>query len=192
MRGKLFLHAVLMLSLGLGAGVSAAAEKTATQPAAAKAGKAKKTKKADKAHLRLTLMPPLCVEQFVDTTLNLHRPPPSSAAADNGGSLPAGATSPRLGLQTDWGVAPFVGSALPLPAETPERIPADGGTMSAGTAPFCDLDAGVSYSLGRSTNLNLGYRLPSSVWSGALGPLGEDGAGESSGKQVTIGIDIGF
>lgn len=192
MRGNLFLHTLLLLSLGLGTGVSAAAEKTPARPAATKTGKAKKAKKTEKVHLRLTLMPPLCVEQFIDNSPNLHRAPPSPAAADNESSSPAGATSPRLGLQTEWGFAPFVGSALPLPAEAPERIPAAGGTVTAGTAPFCDLDAGVSYSLGHSTNLNLGYRLPSSVLSGVLSPLGEDVTGESSGKQVTIGIDIGF
>lgn len=192
MRGKLFLHAILILSLGLGAGVSTAADRTSAPSAATKTGKAKKAKKTEKDHLRLTLMPPLCVEQFVDSGPDLHYASPASAAADNEIPPPAGATTPRLGLQTEWGIAPFVGSALPIPAEAPERNPDTAGSVAAVSSPFCELDAGVSYSLGRRTNLNLGYRLPSSVWSGALGPLGEDVAGESSGKQVTIGIDIGF
>jgi hypothetical protein len=138
-------------------------------------------------------MPSLCAEQFVETGLHLKLAPPSGAADKNIASTPVPATpTPRLGMQTDWGVVPFVGSALPLPAEAPERSPSTTGTASVSSAPFCDLDAGVSYSLSPSTNLNLGYRLPNSVWSGVLGPLGEDNSGDPAGKKVTIGIDIGF
>jgi len=148
--------------------------------------------KSKKSRPRLSLMPALCAEQFLETEphLDLTSPAPS-LSRDGSPPLESDTTAPRLGLQTGLGVVPFVGSALSTPTDSPERIPGDSGITATTRAPFCDLDAGISYSLGSNSNLNLGYRLPSSVWSSVFGPL-SDSAAESAGKKISIGVDIGF
>ncbi|HBT84075.1 MAG: hypothetical protein A2091_00080 [Desulfuromonadales bacterium GWD2_61_12] len=189
----------LVVALSLGGADAAAADKAPAQPSAVKTGKSAKVVKAGKSSQatkggwrRLSLMPAFCVEQFIAPEPYLDLAPPRTPAKSDGSVASEAAMAlPRLGLQTDWGVVPFVGSALSPLADSPARKSVDSGMPEAENSPFCELDAGVSYNLGRSTNLNLGYSLPNTVWSGVLGPLNAAEA-EPSGKKVSIGIDIDF
>ncbi len=192
MRRNFLPVSTLFVVLVLGPAFVAAADKAPVRPATTKTGKSGKAAKSTKGRSRLSLMPALCVEQFITTEPHLNLAP--SRASTNIESVSASENVvplPRLGLQTDWGVVPFVGSALAPLAESPVRSSAAGGTLVPESAPFCDLDAGVSYNLGRSTNLNLGYSLPNSILNGVLGPL-NDAVDAPAGKKVSIGIDIGF
>lgn len=151
-------------------------------------GKAGKVQKAPKR--RLSLLPKLCVEQFVEATPALAG---YGSAADAGGQSATSLAAPaeRLRVATDWGVQPFVGSTLATPVKAPERNPEPGGAVLPGSSPFCQLDAGVSYSLTPGASLNLGYRLPSSAWSSMLGSLGEE-TEMPTGKKVSVGISVDF
>jgi hypothetical protein len=151
-------------------------------------GKVVKSQKAPKR--RLSLVPKLCVEQFVEATPVLT----GNGSPAEAGTQPVPPTTvpaERLRVTTEWGVQPFVGSTLATPVKAPERNPEPGGAVLPGSSPLCQLDAGVSYSLTPGTSLNLGYRLPSSAWSSMLGSLGEE-TEAPTGKKVSVGISVDF
>lgn len=150
----------------------------------------KKPAKEQKAvRRRLTLLPKLCVEQFVENASALTEEGPMLTAKDVG----TGKREPleRLRVTTDWGLDPFVGSTPSVGVLAPERNPEPGGAALPGSDPLCQLDAGVSYDLAPGARLDLGYRLPSSTWSNMFSLFGDE-TETPTDKKVSVGIRVEF
>lgn len=149
----------------------------------------KPVKQQKGARRRLTLLPKLCVEQFVENAPALTEEGPRLTAKGAG----TGESEPieRLRVTTDWGLDPFVGSTLSVGVQAPERNPEPGGAALPGSDPLCQLDAGVSYDLAPGARLDLGYRLPSSTWSNMFSLFGDE-TETPTDKKVSVGIRVEF